>query len=47
MFKTIVKLIENADCIIVLAGAGMSVDSGIPAYRGKDGFWSNELIINN
>ena len=24
--------------VVILAGAGMSVDSGIPDYRGADGF---------
>ena len=42
--ETIVKLIEDADCLIDLGGAVMSVDSGIPAYRGEDGFWTNELL---
>lgn len=34
------KLISNADSILICAGAGMSVDSGIPSFRGKDGFWN-------
>lgn len=32
-------LIEQADALIVAAGAGMGVDSGLPDFRGKDGFW--------
>lgn len=40
-----VDLINNADAIIVLAGAGMSADSGIPVYRGVNGVWQNEVII--
>ncbi len=32
-------LIEQADAIIVAAGAGMGIDSGLPDFRGKDGFW--------
>lgn len=35
-------LITNADGIVILAGAGMSVDSGIPDFRGKDGIWTSE-----
>ena len=32
-------LISQADALIVAAGAGMGVDSGLPDFRGKDGFW--------
>lgn len=31
--------IKNADNVIVLTGAGMSVDSGLPDYRGEGGQW--------
>ena len=33
------KLIQAADSLIITAGAGMSVDSGLPDFRGKEGFW--------
>lgn len=33
------SLIEQADALIIAAGAGMGVDSGLPDFRGKDGFW--------
>ena len=32
-------LISQADAILVTAGAGMSVDSGLPDFRGDEGFW--------
>lgn len=32
-------LIEQADALIIAAGAGMGVDSGLPDFRGKGGFW--------
>jgi NAD-dependent SIR2 family protein deacetylase len=32
-------LIEQADALIVTAGAGMGIDSGLPDFRGKEGFW--------
>ena len=32
-------LITQADALIVAAGAGMGVDSGLPDFRGKEGFW--------
>ncbi|HWI14663.1 MAG TPA: Sir2 family NAD-dependent protein deacetylase [Burkholderiales bacterium] len=33
------RLIGDADAIIVCAGAGMGVDSGLPDFRGAEGFW--------
>lgn len=33
------KAITQADALLVTAGAGMGVDSGLPDFRGKDGFW--------
>jgi NAD-dependent SIR2 family protein deacetylase len=33
------ELIEQADALVIAAGAGMGVDSGLPDFRGKDGFW--------
>lgn len=34
------SLVEQADALIVAAGAGMGVDSGLPDFRGKEGFWT-------
>jgi NAD-dependent SIR2 family protein deacetylase len=34
------ELISAADALIVAAGAGMGVDSGLPDFRGKEGFWN-------
>ena len=33
------ELITQADALIVAAGAGMGVDSGLPDFRGTEGFW--------
>ena len=30
--------------IVVLTGAGISAESGIPTFRGKDGIWNNQRI---
>src|SRR5213595_4259074 len=27
--------------VLVLTGAGVSAESGIPTFRGKDGYWRN------
>ncbi|MBI5659681.1 MAG: hypothetical protein HZC43_09075 [Nitrosomonadales bacterium] len=33
------RLIGGADSTAITAGAGMGADSGLPDFRGKDGFW--------
>lgn len=32
-------LFKKADCLIISAGAGMGVDSGLPDFRGNHGMW--------
>ena len=39
------QLIEEADAILITAGAGMGVDSGLPDFRGKNGFWKAYPVI--
>ena len=36
-FPTLLRLVEEADSLVVLTGAGMSTESGIPDYRGERG----------
>lgn len=31
--------LREADALLITAGAGMGVDSGLPDFRGTDGFW--------
>lgn len=38
-FERAARLITSADGLIITAGAGMGVDSGLPDFRGNDGFW--------
>lgn len=33
------QLIRQADGLLIGAGAGMGVDSGLPDFRGNEGFW--------
>ena len=33
------RALEAADALLVTAGAGMGVDSGLPEFRGQHGFW--------
>lgn len=35
-----IELIRQADGILITAGAGMSVDSGLPDFRSVGGFWN-------
>ena len=34
------RVIEAADALLITAGAGMGVDSGLPDFRGGQGFWN-------
>ena len=33
-------LISQADGILITAGAGLGIDSGLPDFRGENGFWT-------
>ncbi len=33
--------VKEAQAVIIGAGAGMGVDSGLPDFRGNEGFWNN------
>src|SRR5574344_1107762 len=33
------QIIAEAEAILITVGAGMGVDSGLPDFRGKEGFW--------
>lgn len=39
MFDSIRDKIRGAEKIVFVTGAGISQESGIPTFRGKDGFW--------
>ncbi len=38
-FQRSAQLIRDSSAILVTAGAGMGVDSGLPDFRGNQGFW--------
>jgi NAD-dependent SIR2 family protein deacetylase len=38
-FNRCAEILEQADGILITAGAGMGVDSGLPDFRGQHGFW--------
>ena len=39
MFEEIKNKLKSAKKIVFVTGAGISQESGIPTFRGKDGFW--------
>jgi len=41
MFKRIESILRNSKKIVFVTGAGISQESGIPTFRGKDGLWRN------
>lgn len=38
-FARAAEYIAQADGLLITAGAGMGIDSGLPDFRGKNGFW--------
>ena len=41
MFEQISEQLRKAKKIVFATGAGISQESGIPTFRGKDGLWRN------
>lgn len=39
LFERRAEPLSEAEGLLVTAGAGMGVDSGLPDFRGTDGFW--------
>jgi len=37
--RQVAEAIATADALLITAGAGMSADSGLPVFRGNEGFW--------
>ena len=40
----LVSMIQAADTVVVLTGAGVSTESGIPDFRGPDGLWLDKEL---
>jgi len=38
-YQRVAQAIREADGLLIAAGAGMGVDSGLPDFRGSEGFW--------
>ena len=41
MFTSVTKKLRDAKKVVFVTGAGISQESGIPTFRGKDGLWRN------
>jgi NAD-dependent SIR2 family protein deacetylase len=39
------EAIHAADALLITAGAGMGVDSGLPDFRGNEGFWKAYPVL--
>jgi len=40
VYQRAAQAIREADGLLITAGAGMGVDSGLPDFRGSEGFWN-------
>src|ERR671918_2679375 len=40
--RRVAELISGADRVVVLTGAGVSTESGIPDFRGPQGVWTKD-----
>jgi len=38
------ELVESAPRVVALTGAGISAESGVPTFRGVDGFWEKKSV---
>ncbi len=39
MIEQAMQWVQEADSLLITSGAGMGVDSGLPDFRGDEGFW--------
>lgn len=39
------EILAGARSLLVLTGAGVSAESGVPTFRGADGLWNNEELM--
>ncbi len=40
ILREVSVLIKESEPLLILTGAGVSVESGVPTFRGKDGLWN-------
>ncbi len=42
--QKLLSRLKNASTVTALTGAGISAESGVPTFRGKDGLWDNQKV---
>lgn len=42
--QKLLSRLKNASSVTALTGAGISAESGVPTFRGKDGIWENQNV---
>src|SRR5579872_4163297 len=42
--NNLIEALRRADSVFVLTGAGMSAESGLPTFRGVDGYWGKHRV---
>ncbi len=42
--QKLLSRLKNASAVTALTGAGISAESGVPTFRGKDGLWDNQKV---
>jgi NAD-dependent deacetylase len=45
ILEKITAQLKSAKNVVVLTGAGISAESGVPTFRGADGLWNNKSIV--
>ena len=45
-FETVREVLKAASRVVVLTGAGISAESGVPTFRGAGGLWRNHSAID-
>ncbi|MBF0177768.1 MAG: NAD-dependent deacetylase [Magnetococcales bacterium] len=44
-YRNAARVVAEADALLITAGAGMGVDSGLPDFRGDTGFWQSYPVL--
>lgn len=42
--NSLIEILQGAERVVVLTGAGISAESGVPTFRGQDGLWKTYRV---
>lgn len=45
MIRNAAKIIRSSRSVLVITGAGLSADSGMPTYRGVSGLYNRDTYV--